>query len=309
MNELYSKLDNYFKFEKSDSIIVSIIKSIILLVSGGYFGLIIKELNSSPQIINYVHITIFLLGISTFIYIEFKRLRKEKNFPISILNHLNATEELRILNEKYQRKSKIYEYIDLSIQSLNSNTCPVLSSETDNVLCHQDLNIGLKKVLNDLVERPNYFLDVDKTKFTVGTYLKYILDKQNNTSLNPRNEKTFIFRDDLLLTELIPLSFEQINSTELESFQLQTAMLEVLNFDKFLCKQININSENYTIVCSPIPNVCEDCPPEGIIFAIYKGSDNCQNDIDNVLLIFGRILSNWISKYNECVSRDDYSKK
>jgi hypothetical protein len=309
MNELYTKLDKYFRHEKSDSIFITIIKSLILLVSGGYFGLTIKELNSNPQIIDIKHIGIVICGILSFVFIEYRRLKKEKNFPISILNHLKATEELKNLKEKYVRKSKIYEYIDLSIQSLNSNTCPVLYSETENILCHQDLNIGLKKVLNDLVERPNYFLEVDRTKFTIGTYIKHILDKKSNTSLNPNNEKTFIFRDDLLLTELIPDSFDQINSTELESFQIQTAMLEVLNFDKFLCKQIEINSENYTIVCSPIPNVCEDCPPEGIIFAIYKGTDNCQNDIDNVLLIFGRILSNWISKYNECISRDDKTKK
>ncbi|MDR7210960.1 hypothetical protein [Flavobacterium piscis] len=303
MNDLYSKLDKYFRYEKSDSVFIALVKSLILLVSGGYFGLSIKEINSTPQIIDYKHIGIFVFGISIFIYIEFRRLTKEKNFPISILNHLTATEELKELKEKYNRKSKIYEYIDLSIQSLNSNTCPVLFATSDNLLCRQDLNLGLKNVLNDLVESPNYFLEVDKTKFTVGVYLKDILDPKSERDFTVNNEKTFLFRDDLSINDYLPESLFEINSTEIEGFQIQTALLEVLNFDKFICRQINIDSEVHSIVCSPIPNVCESCPPEGIIFAIYKGNEGCQSDIDSVLLIFGRILSNWISKYNECVSR------
>lgn len=304
MNEIYLKLDKYFKYDKSDSVFITLVKSIILLVSGGYFGLSIKEINSTPQITDYNHIGIFVVGILIFVFIEFRRLTKEKNFPISLLNHLKATEELKELKEKYKRKSKIYEYIDLSIQSLNSNTCPVLYTSSDNLLCHQDLNVGFKNVLNDLVERPNYFLDVDQTKFTIGVYIKDILDPKSKRDFMVNNEKTFVFRDDLLIRDYLPETLFEINSKEIEGFQIQTSLLEVLNFDKFICRQIAINSEVYSIVCSPIPNVCESCPPEGIIFALYKGSDNCQSDVDNVLLIFGRILSNWISKYNECVSRD-----
>ena len=37
---------------------------------------------------------------------------------------------------------------------------------------------------------------------------------------------------------------------------------------------------------------------------MFKGEECCSTDIDSVLLIFGRILSNWIAKYNDCVRRD-----
>jgi len=300
MNELYKKIENYFQFEKADTIFVTLIKSLILLACGGYFGLILREYYAEPSVFSYKHIFILIVGILTYLYIEIRRLKKEKNFPVTILEHLKATEELRTLQEKYNRKTKIYDYIDHSIQSLNSNTCPVIASP-DNFLCHQDLHVGLKRVLEDLVERPNYFFNIDKTKFTVGTYLKEVSDRNSQIGVTSSAEKVFTFRDDLHLINFIPQTFLQINSGEEESFQIQTAIFEAIKFNKYLCKKLKIENEIYSLICSPIPNVCVDCPPDGIIYTIYKGEEYCSNDSESVLLIFGRILSNWISKYNECV--------
>ena len=303
MNELYGKIEKYFQFEKADTILITIVKSLILLGCGGYFGLILREINSTPPDINFIHILIFIVGILTFGYIEYRRLKKEKNFPVTILEHLKATEELRSLQEKYSRKTKIYEYIDHSIQSLNLNTCPTVASQ-DNYFCHQELHVGLKNVLEDLVERPNYFYNIDKTKFTIGTYLKEINHRKSQIGRISSEEKVFVFRDDLLLERFIPKTFSQINSSEEEIFQIQTAIIEAIEFNKYLCKKLKVKNETYSLICSPIPNVCESCPPDGIIFTIYKGEECCSSDSESVLLIFGRILSNWVSKYNDCVRRE-----
>ena len=103
MKELYNKIENYFQFEKTDSIYITLFKSLLLLACGGYFGLFLRELNSDPQVINLKHIAFLIVGISTFVYIEYRRLRKEKNFPVTILEHLTATEELKVLKEKYSK--------------------------------------------------------------------------------------------------------------------------------------------------------------------------------------------------------------
>jgi hypothetical protein len=87
-------------------------------------------------------------------------------------------------------------------------------------------------------------------------------------------------------------------------FHIQNAVRESSKFNKYLCKQINIHNDIFTLICSPIPNVCEDCPADGIIFTVYKGVEICSQDSAEVLLIFGRILSNWVSKYNDCVRRE-----
>lgn len=307
MKDLYNKIEKYFQFEKSDSVYVTLFKTLVLLVSGGFFGLILREFNSDPQVISYKHIGFFILGLSTFIYIEYRRLKKEKNFPVTILEHLNATEELKELKVKYSRKNKLYDFIDNSIQSLNTNTCPVVLTP-DNFLCHQDLELALKSVLIDLVERPHYILDVDQTKFTIGTFIKDILDKNSEVGQIASIPKTFIFRDDLNITHYLPETPYQLNSEQEGSFQFQTAILEGLNFNKFICKSIVLDNQSYTLICSPIPNVCEDCPPDGIVFSIFKGTECCPTDIESVLLIFGRILSNWIAKYNDCVRREKQLK-
>lgn len=307
MKDLYNKIENYFQFEKADSVYVTLFKSLLLLVSGGYFGLILRELNSDPQVINLKHIGFILVGISTFLYIEYRRLRKEKNFPVTILEHLTATEELKTLKEKYSRKNKLYDFIDNSIQSLNSNTCPVMLTP-DNFLCHQDLEAGLKNVLIDLVERPHYILNVDQAKFTVGAFIKELLDKNSPVEQTANLEQTFVFRDDLNLINYLPENPYQLDTEQEGSFQFQTATLEVLNFNKFLCKTIVLDNQTFTLICSPIPNVCESCPPEGIIFVIYKGTECCSKDIASVLLIFCRILSNWVAKYNDCVRREKHIK-
>jgi hypothetical protein len=197
----------------------------------------------------------------------------------------------------------LYDFIDNSIQSLNSNTCPIISTP-DNFLCQQDLAEGLKSVLVDLVERPHYILDVDQTKFTIGTFIKNILDKDSQIGQTSSVEKTFFFRDDLNISQRLPHTPYPLNSEQAGSFQFQIAILEVLNFNKFLCKEITLDNHPYTVVCSPIPNVCEECPPDGIVFSIFKGTECCSKDIDSVLLIFGRILTNWIAKYNDCVRRE-----
>jgi hypothetical protein len=307
MKELYNKIENYFQFEKTDSIYITLFKSLLLLACGGYFGLFLRELNSDPQVINLKHIAFLIVGISTFVYIEYRRLRKEKNFPVTILEHLTATEELKVLKEKYSRKNKLYDFIDNSIQSLNSNTCPVMLTP-ENYLCHQDLAAGLNSVLVDLVERPHYILNVDQTKFTVGTFIKDLLDKNSPIGQTEDIEKTFVFRDDLNLLLYLPDSPYQLDTEQEGSFQFQTAVLEVLNFNKFVSKTIIIDNQTFTLICSPIPNVCESCPPDGIIFAIYKGTECCSSDIDSVLLIFGRILSNWVAKYNDCVRREKQTR-
>lgn len=195
----------------------------------------------------------------------------------------------------------------MSIQSLNSNTCPVTLTP-ENFLCNQDLELGLKNVLLDLVERPNYILNIDQTKFTVGTFIKDLLDKNSAVGTSSYIEKTFIFRDDLNLISKLPETPYLLDSEQEGSFQFQTGTLEVLNFNKYLCKTIVIESQTYTLICSPIPNVCESCPPDGVIFSLYKGIDCCSTDIDSILLIFGRILSNWVAKYNDCVRREKQIK-
>ena len=296
--DLYEKLDNYFKFDKANSIFITILKSVILLISGGLFGVIIKEFSTSQKI-KTPEIYFFFIGLGTYIYFEVIRLKKEKNFPISILQHLSATEELQLTNKKNDRQNKVFEFIDNSIKSLNSNTCPIAYGESVNEFCHQDLDNGLKGVLNDLVERTNYFFDVDKAKFTVGVFLENVrIKEKNSVTIDSRN---FVFKDDLRLGDRLPSTLTQFDSENDFQFKVLTKFLETINFSRFLEEKISIENKELLLICSPIPNVCEDCPPIGVIYTVYEGCDKCSTDCENVMMINGRLISNWISKYEDCL--------
>jgi hypothetical protein len=302
--DLYKKLQQYFEFDVQDSIFQSILKSILLLLSGAFLGAFIRELSATPSKFNLLIFSIIIVSVGLFIYLEMRRLKKEKNFPVKILDHLNATSELEELQRSYNRKVKIDGYIDTSIQSLNANTCPVLYSSPENQLCHQDLKAGLNNVIKDFVERTHYFLDLDKSKFTVGNYLDMIYDPNSQPGNIKSSEVNYVFRDDLSLSDFLPTKLLDWGNETEETFTIHTALVESYTFGKYLCKKITCSDKLITLICSPIPNVCENCPSDGVLYCIYEGHDSCPMDIGNVLLIQGRILSNWVSKFNDCVHRE-----
>jgi hypothetical protein len=307
MNELYNKLEKYFQFEKADTIVISIAKSILLIISGAYFGLFLKEINATPAEYKYHHLIFAVIGIAICMYIEYRRLQKEKNFPITILEHLTSKEDLDILTKQHNRQKKVFEFIDHSIKSLNTNTCPVSYDAPDEAICREDLKDSLSNILNDFINRTNYFLEIDKLNFTNGIYLGDILtfseDKFTETTLN------FNFKDDLKLGKYFDELEYGLSSEEKEfKFHLISAISEAILFDKYLCKQLILNEVKYSIVISPIPNICDSCPPRGVIYAIYEGTENCNCDSNKILEIHSRLLTNWISKYEDCLYNEKFKE-
>lgn len=299
MTDLYRKIQNYFRFDKEDSIVRIIIEGAVLLLSGVYLGVIVDS--DSPKGSWWV---IFLLSSGIYLYFLRSRLMKERSFPVTILEHLTASEELRDLRVRFNRKAKIDEYIERSIQSLNANTCPVVSEAPNNNLCHQDLNAGLRLVLNDFIEKPHYVLDIDKSRFTIGMYVKKVFSPDSPEGRIDSEDHLITFRDDLYLGDLIPSNLFELGQDNEDEYKLQTAIIQSVNFSKYQCQKLTIRGKEHMLICSPIPNVCEDCPADGAIFTIFEGTDCCPTDIENILLIFGRIISNWISKFNDCVRRE-----
>lgn len=301
MIDLYNKIQDYFQVDKTDKILIAISKGALLLLCGAYLGLLIHELSSTPQVFDVSHLAIFLVSLMAFVYLEVRRLNKEKNFPVTILDHLKATEELKTLSTAFSRKLKIDEYIDKAVRALNLNTFPA-TPEPEGTLAHKDLKTGLYRILIDLIEKPHYILAVDKSKFTFGMYIKEVYNPK--LEIADKNEQFFIFRDDLVLKELMPARLYNITKKNEDQFLLQTSIIETLNFNKFVCKKIFLNQRPHTIICSPLPNVFEDTPPDGAIFGIYEGVEYGPADLENILLIFGRLVSNWIYKFNEAVQRE-----
>jgi hypothetical protein len=300
--ELFQRLNNYFRFDKRNHSIATLIKSMIILTTGALFGDIVAKLNTGTY--NAYQIIGTLILIVVFLYLESINLRKQKNFPLSLIDNLQALSELEETKKNLERQRKVFEFIDNSILSLNNNTCPVSDTVTimiNETICHQDLKASLADLLKDFINRTNYFLEVDKASFTNGVFLQDVITIEELISGPIEDQKIFVFNDDLKIEHCF---YEHESHNENEKychFQLTTSIRECIEFKKYQSRQIQINNETHTIILSPIPHICEPCPPKGCLFAIYKGPETCNCDSNKVLDIHGRILTNWISKYEDCL--------
>lgn len=155
MNDLFNKLEKYYLYTESINLIFGVIIMIFGMVCGGMIGQLINDYSTNHFNLTLVIIT--FICICVYLYLEIKQKNKDKKFPITILDHLKAVEELKKLKEIYNKKSILYGFINNSIITLNSNTCP-LPNYNDN-LCDQKLKDGLQNVLNDLVEHPQTILN------------------------------------------------------------------------------------------------------------------------------------------------------
>lgn len=304
MKNTFEKLNKYWNHEKYDKIIFNVGKAFLLV----FIGVFIKELITSK--IADLKIVGYLVGFIIFwIVIEVRMLIKDKNFPISILNHLTAEKDLEDLNKKFVRKEIIDEYISNSISQLNSNTCPIqFEIEQENQLCHQNVQDSLYYVLEDLILRTQNFLNTDLTDFTVGIYISNIYDPSNK-EMAVKKPVSHLFRDDFFVDKDFPDQIEHLVAGLPAKFYLQSKIQEVIKLNSFVSEHKIINQKNYLFVISNIPNVCEDCPPDGALVLISKQKAAPPEDLENILKIFGQIVSNWTSKFNDCILKECKAKE
>jgi hypothetical protein len=86
-----------------------------------------------------------------------------------------------------------------------------------------------------------------------------------------------------------------------EQFNIQTAIRQSFNNYEYVNSIYQINAENFSIICSPMPFACNEDEPNGVFFIIGKQIDNLPIETETNLKIFNRVIANWIYRYNECV--------
>ncbi len=305
----FSKIQNYFEETEKDSTGINLFKLTSAFLAGGFLsnGIARFEIDASYL---FIGIALFIILFA----LEWRDISRRKSFPVKILDNLMAEEELQNISEKHDRKIIMDEYFDDAVRELNENTCPInFSLHTGNhEVCRESLEEGLRKVFKNLINNPNHFLNVNKSKFTIGIYHSYIYKKVNqgyNGQILDFDEVFITFRDDLGLGNLLPHNLKDITNSQGDSFRIHTKLLETFNNNKFSSDCIDINNIGHQIITSPIPQVCEDDSPEGVLYVIIDDQVEFPDDLENILLIMGRISANWISKFNNCILDHAYDKK
>lgn len=303
--ELFDLLNKNYEAFFIDSFNIRQVMSFCLVFTGALLGFGLKAFPSL-----YVLPSLALAFIFGFISFLLGRLlyQREEKFPIKLLNHLTALEDLDVVTKRYDRKEIIDTYIDQTIEKLNKNTCDLTSSDgfPYSEICVQGLQGGLEELLENLISNPNHFLNVNKSKFTLGiisnNIFNRISDYYPNCDLEFRSVAVNL-RDDLFLQKYIPGSFEDGIDSRGEKWSITTCFLDSYKNNRYYKNKIKLNEIDHTIVTAPIPSVCED-GAIGIFYVIFEGESELPSDLEKTFTIFGRVTANWIEKYNNCTQNE-----
>ena len=74
--------------------------------------------------------------------------------------------------------------------------------------------------------------------------------------------------------------------------------LDTYNNYKFVIDEIS--DSDLKVITAPIPAVCEG-EAVGVLFIICDKCISVPSDTPNILQIFGRLTSNWINNYENCI--------
>jgi hypothetical protein len=109
------------------------------------------------------------------------------------------------------------------------------------------------------------------------------------------------FRDDLQLHQYIEPEIVALTYATGTQLVIQHLIRMAYNDRRLASGTVIAGSKRVTVVCSPIPVVCEMDSSNGVFIMAYEGCCELPPDLENILLIFGRLVSNWLSKYDDCM--------
>lgn len=297
VSSLLDRLQNLYKFERGHDITLAVVEILLGLLAAGFAGSVISKYQGWQLLIA------FICGI-LFLYLAYRRLSKEKNFSFSSIGELKSTILLDSKTKEVERKNIIDDYIDEAIKALNSNTCNYNNYNAGNHLCDQSIENGLKSVFHPFFNNPPNLLDTPKAKFTVGAYLDYFLLLPANFGqaiAQPTvDQNVFTSRDDFGFGQHLPKTILDNEGLIDLAFSFHTQFLDTFRHERFIKRDFPFNNSVYTLITAPIPTVCED-GSTGVFYLISEKLDQIPGDFENLCQIFGRLFSNWLTRYNECV--------
>lgn len=306
-NSIFARLESYVQADRENSIRLAYLEPIFVAVA----GILLEQ-----TIVNFSFglLMAFLFFATVYGLLFYMRLQRERSFPGAIVEELRVRAELEQKTNIIERRSLLDGFIEDAIQLLNTNTCTITTDpDARDRLCESGLAAGLGSVIAPLRDFPHYLLDCSSNRFTVGGVVEdycYIPSDgyiEDHLPEPPCKTSILVFRDDFGFGEKIS---EQGGAAILSSpdisgpvFYIREVILRARNEKRFSYSELPDQGMTYTMVAAPIPAVCED-PNErgcGVLFLISKRIDSIPEDLGDILGIFGRIVANWISKYDDCV--------
>ncbi|AFU67254.1 hypothetical protein P700755_000200 [Psychroflexus torquis ATCC 700755] len=281
-------------------------------------GAIMAIASSQIKAIDSLWFGILIFSIIVFTAINIFKYFNEKNFPKLLIENIENEINEDTLSKSFARKSLINDAIASTLIGLNDQTCKLTNKavpnyateeEISNRMCEKDIEDGVLNLLRPFITNLHLVLESFNSKFTVATYLQNIASETPKQDIVEYNTGIYVLKDELKIKESLIWDLLERTDLKSEKQEIQNILRLSINNNRFENGKFKINGEEYYLLSSTIPIVCDDDHPDGLFIVIGKDLGNVPNDIEEIFRIFNRVLANWISKYNECVySRINYKE-
>jgi hypothetical protein len=295
INNYLDKIRHFQKLAKFNDLTIQIVEFGLSALSA-----ILAEawINFNPSPDKYPNKLWAILCILITLILLIQRIRHNHYFPQTLFEHLTAEKKLKDSESHLSRKTTIDTYIEESIQTLNAKTCG-FKNELDNHLCDTSLDDGIRNVLKHIISHTHYFLDCNLSKFSIFIHFTHYPSINNDFDIS-YSTKTILLRDDYNISQNFKDDILQNAKTTEFNLELYQAALSAYNHYGGLISEF-VHFEGQSMITSPLPDVCENSC-NGLLFVICDSAAKIPDDIWNIFLIFGRIASNYISKYEDCAN-------
>lgn len=247
---------------------------------------------------------VLVFGIIFYAIISLVQTAYSYYFPSNIVDELDARLELDAIRKKLNRKSEIYDYLTDAIGDLNNQTCNISGGSTDH-LCENGIKDNITNVVSPLFTNTNYLFESNKTAYTIGIYLNNYYAKPETEAAPIDIDKLeqrgiILLKDDWNFSDGIDKNLMGDNRAAGFRQQIKQAIETSLNNDCYYSTVITTDQGNFRIFAIEVQEVCEDSVPRGVLFIITEEIKEPE-DIEQVLRLFSKIISNLLSRQDECI--------
>jgi len=296
--EIYLCLAGVRKYLAKVGWLLLIAEALLGLIAGGFIS---NWINTGEYPCHTAFLTL------AFIILLILDAYAKKLFPSAIIGDLENRLRLRDCKGELDRRDELFRQLDISVQRLNEQTCSISQTQAEQIVS-EPVKRSLSRLIAPIIETPNYVFACKSNEYSVIARVGH----DDFDKYGVKYRKYFIsFRDDLDLFGIISENeqgkdtFEDLESTGLRKI-IGGIMRSSFYENRYIIDRESNEADNdYTFIVAPIPLICEDTSAGGVLFIATNTKLDCPGDIPNVLQTYGRLMANWLSRYDEFVDESN----
>lgn len=305
-------LKKWISFIKKSVGFIHLIEILIVALLGiASSNFIDKAINENGQINSSLNTNwglILVLSIILYAAIQIFKMFNHKLFPDKATSVISESYELTKYKEQNTRKDIINDSFTRTLIVLNNTTCEYLNEELSNQLIKKSIEDGLRSLLKNFTSNLNTILEIDKSSYTVGAYLKGLMIMPQASNPLQAGEKipsmdgVFIIEDSLNVEQIcIPKELMTTSQHPDCVIDIKGNIQKSLNKKGFHSGTFKEGSCNYTISCNFVPVYCNEEEEAGCLFIVSEALGKIPYDLKSILDVYCRIISNWMVSRENCV--------